>query len=161
MQPREDRHKVLIRARMRAGGLPVDACIRDVSSRGMMIQSVAPPPRGTYVEVVTAGQTIVGRVVWDADMRFGISTRDTIRIEMIVGALKHGRSAPQPTTEIANPRPSPKPSEPALRRSQARALELGALVVFALAMIATVAGAAFETLASPLETVAAFLDPGG
>lgn len=81
---RSPRRKVLIRARMRANGPPTDICIRDVSRRGMLLQSHAPPERGTYVEIMQAGLPIVGQVIWSSERRFGISTRDAIDVAALV-----------------------------------------------------------------------------
>lgn len=161
MRAREHRRKVLIRAKMRAGGLPIDACIRDVSSKGLMVQTKVPPPRGTYVEIITAGQTIVGRVVWGKDMRFGISTRDKIHIDMMVAQrptpLAGQYADPQPAVLLP---PSTLVRPPGFRRSHARALELGALTLFALAMVAAFASATYQTLSRPFERVAERLEPG-
>ncbi len=80
---RTPRRKVLIRAQMRCGGPKVDVCIRDVSPRGMLLQSSAPPQRGTYVEIVQGALPVVGQVVWMKDRKFGISTRDVIDIQAL------------------------------------------------------------------------------
>ena len=158
MKPREHRHKVLIRAKMRAGGLPVDTCIRDISSKGMMLQSKAPPPRGTYVEVITASQTIVGRVVWGGDMRFGINTRERIHVELVVGELRMGRApVSQPTAELPRLKPPPRQS---FTSAHSKALEFCGLVVFAVAIIYAIASATYETLARPLENVSSHLRAG-
>ena len=155
------RRYAAIRAKMRAGGLPIDACIRDVSSKGLMIQAKVSPPRGTYVEIITHSQTIVGRVVWGKDMRFGILTRDKIHVDMMVAerrAPPSGQCAdPQPTAVL---RPASVARKPGFRRSHARALEFGALILFALAMVATFASATYQTLSRPFESVAESLAPG-
>src|SRR5690349_1803152 len=99
---REPRRKVMIRATMRAGGPRTDVCIRDISSRGMMIQASAPPPRGTFVDVDCAGQQIVGLVVWRKAHRFGVQTRDRLNVRALAGraprdiivAPRRGASAP-------------------------------------------------------------------
>lgn len=159
MKPREHRHKVLIRAKLRAGGLPVDACIRDISSKGMLIQSRAPPARGTYVEVITATQTIVGRVVWDSDMRFGVNTREKLHIEMIVGELRTGRAPSETPPVVALRRPQPR--RESFTRTHAKALEFGGLVVFAVALIYAIASATYETLSRPLENISSHMRGGG
>lgn len=87
---RGPRRKVLLRARMRAGGPKVDICIRDLSTRGMLVQSAAPPPRGTYVEIVCDGLPIVGKVVWSGDRRFGVATRDAMDVDVVVAELGGG-----------------------------------------------------------------------
>ena len=53
-KPRETRQKVVLPARMRAGAGAVDVCIRDVSSRGMLIQAGVPPPTAAAGALVTA-----------------------------------------------------------------------------------------------------------
>lgn len=75
---RGPRRKVLVRARMRGHGAPVDVCVRDVSARGMLVQAASPPPRGAFVELSGGGLPIVGQVVWAKDRRFGVSTRETL-----------------------------------------------------------------------------------
>ena len=159
MKPREHRHKVLIRAKLRAGGLPTDACIRDISSTGMLIQSKAPPARGTYVEVITGSQTIVGRVVWGADMRFGISTREKLHIEVIIGELRTGRATAEPQPVMALRRPQPRRAS--FTQTHAKALEFCGLVVFAVAIIYAIASATYETLARPLENISSHMRVSG
>jgi len=83
VQRREQRHKVLIRARMRAGALPVEVCISDVSPHGVCAITAAAPARGTIVELTDIACPLVGQVVWSSQRRFGIAVRD--KIEM--GAL--------------------------------------------------------------------------
>jgi hypothetical protein len=83
-KPRELRQKVVLPARMRAGAGQMDVCIRDVSSRGMLIQAGVPPPRGTYVEIIRPGYSVTGRVVWSKHHKFGIHSRETIRIASVL-----------------------------------------------------------------------------
>lgn len=87
---RTPRRKVLIRAQMRCGGPKTDVCIRDVSPRGMLLQSSAPPPCGTYVEIVQGGSPVVGQVIWMKDRKFGISTRDVIDIRALEDDTRPG-----------------------------------------------------------------------
>lgn len=81
---KEDRVKVLLRVRMRAGGLPTDACIRDISSRGLLVQTAAPPSRGTTIELNGPFRPIVARVVWTSDGRFGVRTQDIIDVSALL-----------------------------------------------------------------------------
>ncbi|HEV2818139.1 MAG TPA: PilZ domain-containing protein [Allosphingosinicella sp.] len=150
---REQRRKVLLRARMRADGAPTDVCVRDVSSRGLLVQAAAPPPRGTYVELDCAGQLIVGRIIWRKDRRFGIQSRDRIDVRALAGG---------PAAE-APPRPRPRPAFAAVRakdggsRILAGAIEYAVIAAFAAALVAAVGLAVFETLSRPFENVAAHL----
>ncbi|WP_277766786.1 PilZ domain-containing protein [Sphingomonas sp. HITSZ_GF] len=85
MRPRDERHSVLIRGRMRSGGPMVDVCVRNVSKNGMMLQAPEAPRRGDYVEVRLQEDTIVGQVVWSSDRRFGIRTRDRVPVWRLLG----------------------------------------------------------------------------
>jgi hypothetical protein len=91
-KPREPRQKVVLPARMRAGAGQMEVCIRDISSRGMLVQAGVPPPRGTYVEIVRPGYSVTGRVVWVKQHKFGIQSRDRISIP----AVLERRSVPRP-----------------------------------------------------------------
>lgn len=85
LRPRDARHAVLIRGRMRADGPFVDVCIRNVSKNGMMLQAPQAPQRGTFVEVRLPEDTVIGQVVWSSDRRFGIKTRDRVPVWKILG----------------------------------------------------------------------------
>ncbi len=76
---------------MRAGAGQVEVSIRDISSHGMLIQTDAPPPRGTYVEILRSGYSVTGRVVWSKQYRFGIEARGRIS----VSAVLERRSTPR------------------------------------------------------------------
>jgi hypothetical protein len=85
---REARHAVLIRARMRAGGPAADVCVRNVSSRGMLLQAHEVPAPGSYVEILLPDAVVVGRVMWAAERRFGIRARDRIPVDRLIGGHK-------------------------------------------------------------------------
>lgn len=85
LRPRDTRHSVLIRGRMRADGPFVDVCIRNVSQNGMMLQAPQAPRRGAFVEVRLPEDTVVGQVIWASDRRFGIKTRDRVPVWKILG----------------------------------------------------------------------------
>lgn len=60
---REERVKVLAKARMRDGSAWSDVCLVNLSSRGAGLQCAAPPSTGTYVEIKRGSNVlIVGRV---------------------------------------------------------------------------------------------------
>lgn len=91
-KPREPRQKVVLPARMRTAAGQVDVCIRDISSRGMLIQAGVPPPRGTYVEIARSGYSVTGRVVWSKHHKFGIQAQG--RISMAAVLERRGTSRP-------------------------------------------------------------------
>lgn len=144
---------------MRAGGLPMDICIRDISSRGMLIQSGIAPPRGTYIEVITPTETIVGRVVWGDDERFGISTRDKVHVAMVAGGRRSGVA--EHAAQVAV-RSAASPARPTFAQESvgSRMFEFAVLATFALAAVATLGSVAYQTLARPFEEVASRVKDG-
>lgn len=147
---REDRHKVLIRAQMCVGGPPIDVCIRDVSSRGLLVQASEPPPRGAYVELVYGSAEVVGRVIWRKDRRFGIQSRERINVPALISGL----ATPAPPRRSASARP-------AARADAGRAsgvMEYAAIAAVVLFLVAVLGLAAFQTLSRPVSDISAKLD---
>ena len=50
-RPRELRRRVVIPARLRTGAQWTDACILNISSRGLLIRTARPVPEGSFVDV--------------------------------------------------------------------------------------------------------------
>lgn len=154
---RDVRHPVLIRARMRAGGLPADVCIRDISTRGACIVSAAPPVRGTIIELTGSCNPIVGRVVWVAGQRFGIEVRGRINVPAFVSRQKP-TGLPAPHELVAPPgtegftRPVPR------LRKESR--QTGALIQFVFAAFLAGCAAAFiaQTLYDSLSRTTAAVE---
>ena len=148
---REDRQKVLIRAQMCAGGPQMDVCIRDVSSRGLLVQASEPPPRGAYVELVYGSAEVVGRVIWCKDRRFGIQSRERINVPALISGL----------ATAAPPRRSAAMRPAAVRADAGRAsgaMEYAAITAIVLFLVAILGMAAFETLSRPVSDISAKLD---
>ena len=156
MKPREPRKKVMIKARMRVGAAWRDACILDLSSRGLMIQASDPLPGGSYLELRRGRHVIVARVVWSRDRRAGLRTQDALPTEAIIAEPDH--SAGPPIVAGAERRAAPAARVPRATdheqsRWQSRAWEF-ASVVFVGAAFATVAyGTVASALERPLEAV--------
>jgi PilZ domain len=152
---REPRRKVMIRATMCAGGPWTDVCIRDISSRGIMAQTGAPPPRGTFIDLDWPGHQIVGLVVWRRERRFGIQIRERINV-----AGRSGRAAPE---TLAPQRRAPASPRAASRsgavasRTLAGRMEFAVVAIFAAALVAGLGFSAFQALSRPLDTVSSLL----
>jgi hypothetical protein len=80
----EARTKVLIRSRLRGAGPERDACILDLSTRGLLATCAEPPQRGAFVELVANGYPLVGHVKWSNGRRFGMSLRERISVVALV-----------------------------------------------------------------------------
>jgi len=74
----------MIPARLRTDTQWSDACILNISSRGMMIQSARAGPEGSRVELRRDDHVIVARVVWRSGSRFGLRSDERLPIEQIV-----------------------------------------------------------------------------
>jgi hypothetical protein len=157
---REQRRKVLIRAKMRAGGQPIDVCIRDISSKGLMIQAHAPPARGTYVEIVGADYEVVGRVVWVRERRFGIRTREPMNILAMIGGAPAGPSPRVPLPKPGRPAPAVARQSAGSSRALGKAMEFAMIGAFAAALAAALVSAAYTILSHPLESVSTHLEVG-
>lgn len=151
MKRREPRLPVLINARMRVTVSWADVSIRNISSRGMMLEMPAPPPRGTYIEIARGPLRITARVVWTEGSRCGLQTRERIDL----GSLAHGRE-PEPAAEAYAPSPSAAPRrrvDQNVARNQARATEFAVILLFAGALIGALVVPAYEMVAATMQEV--------
>ena len=84
MNAREPRRNVVINSRMRCGATWRDASILNMSSRGLGLHTLAPPKRGSYVEVRRGAHVIIACVVWVNGSRFGVRTQDAVPIDAVI-----------------------------------------------------------------------------
>lgn len=89
-RPRELRRRVLLPARLRTGDGWTDACILNISSRGLMIQSGRAGPEGSTVELRRGDDVIIARVVWRDGSRAGLQTDDRLPVEKIMSLSQSG-----------------------------------------------------------------------
>lgn len=152
-KPRELRRRVLLPARLRHGSSWSDACILNVSSRGLMIHAGRPMARGTQVELRRGEHVIVARVMWRDGGRAGLRAEDRVPVEEII---RLGQSpALQLTARTGERRKQPR--APDHSRLRARTIEFAGMVVIAVSLAGgglTMMHAAF---ARPLQLVAAAL----
>jgi hypothetical protein len=154
-KPRELRRRVMMPARLRHGASWSDACILNISSRGLMIHTGRPMSQGTMVEVRRGDHAIVARVMWRDGARAGLQSEERVPIEEIVTV---GQSpALQLTAASVDRRTQPRAEDRG--RSRGRAIEFAGV----LAIGACVAGAALTMVevafARPLAIISAALVP--
>lgn len=152
-KPRELRRRVLVPARLRHGASWSDACILNISSRGLMIHTGRQLSEGAEVEIRRADHVIVARVVWRDGGRAGLRAEERIAVEELVtlGQLP----ALQLTQRTGERRKHPRPGDQS--RHRGRMLEFAGTVIIAASLAlagVTMMGAAF---ARPLTLVAAAL----
>lgn len=156
---------MLIQARMRIDGKWVDVRIHNISSRGLLVQSAAPPPRGSYVEIFKARHTIVARVVWSNDHRFGIHTRERLDVGALVGEAAPVKPARAMSPDAASERRSdPRrltAAEVTQRLERSRrisgAIEFGAVAMCGAIAAASTVSIVYETLSRPFQKVSSSL----
>lgn len=154
---REPRHKLLMRARMRAGVSDVDVCILDVSLRGALIQAFSPPPRGTFVEVHRDGFSFTGQVKWSKNRRCGIATRDRIDLHALVGPSSGG-DASLSKSRAAKFKQERRPEEQLARSyTISRLLQFSATGAVAVAAAVIIGQVAYELLSNVAHAVASEL----
>lgn len=151
MKEREPRTTVMIPARIRAGGAWIDARIRNVSSRGLMLELRSPLDRGTYLEIARTRLRITGRVVWSDSDRCGIETRDDIDLGSLTEQVQDKPAATALPMKMA--------ASGRIQDKRDRSRALGRLMEFAAIIACTAGGAGFlshvvyEQIAGSLQVV--------
>lgn len=155
MRTRETRHKVLVPARLRHQGGWTDAKIRNVSTRGMLLHTGTPLPRGTYLEIARGQLRWAGCVMWSRDGLCGVRTRERVDLALLTGVAATARQ----TDEMQRPMPVAARIRPARDRqpSGGRVLEFAATCAIAATIALGVAGTAYAQLAETVGQVRASL----
>ena len=83
-KPRELRRRVLLRARMRSSSGWSDACILNVSSRGLLVNASQTMIEGMNVELRHREHVILARVVWRDGSRAGLQADDWVPVDEIL-----------------------------------------------------------------------------
>ena len=101
---REERLKVLLRARMLIGASWTEVCIVNITSRGLGLQAANPPRRGEYVEIRRGAHVIIGRVAWSGAHRFGIAAQGMMPVYSIINEPDRQVLDPEKVERRAAPR---------------------------------------------------------
>ena len=155
---RAPRLKVLIPARMRVSAGWNDACILNISERGLMIRAAsASPRRGSCVELRRGARIIIGRVMWAEQDRVGLSTQDALDVESIIAAPDgdtEGGASASATPGSFDRRATVRPGA-AFERSRhwSRAFDFACITIFAAAGSVVAFGAVTQLLAAPMAEV--------
>ena len=156
LRPRELRRRVLLPARLRDGSRWADACILNLSSRGMLIHAPRAAQEGPYIELKRGDRIIRGRIVWRDGSRVGVEVEDRLPVEEIM-SLDHSQQLQLAAMPIASVR-----KRGGGRRMEARlhgrAFEFAAAVVFATSMAIGAWVMAEQAFATPLAQVKAALN---
>jgi hypothetical protein len=157
---------VLIRARMRAGAAWSDACILNMSPRGLGLQAPTAPPKGSYVKLRRGAHVLVGRVIWSKYHRFGVRTQDRVPLERLIkepenasADMASARAASEFTERRAARRPASARHDDS--RMVGRMLQFGSVVVLGACAALIASGGVGSALAEPLSRISTALDVDG
>jgi hypothetical protein len=146
----------MIKARMRSGASWSDACILNLSSRGMLVKAPVSPTRGSYLEIRRGAYVIVARVVWSDADRFGVQTQDPVPAEGLINhpdrpaaVVQKGQAGFVERRTAARPRAEQHEAS----RRRASAWEFGAIALLGAVGAIAALGAVGELLARPLAMV--------
>ena len=141
-----------------------DACLLNISSRGLMAQAASAPLRGTYVELRSGSHVIVGRVAWSKGHRFGLRTQEPIVAAILLQAAAE-TSSPPAVPFAGHPvaverRQSVREFAWQAERSRwwGKAAEFVCVLCAAIAAGAAIFGSVEQVLASPLASAQLSLD---
>jgi hypothetical protein len=133
-----------------------DACILNISSRGLLVRSGRPAVRGSVIELRHRDYAIVGRVVWSDGAHAGLQAEERVPVEQILSLSQ----APSLQLTAVNGRPVERRKRPRSHednRVRGRLFEFSAVAILA----ALVAGFAFDlvhdALSRPFQQVQAVL----
>lgn len=162
MKAREDRQKVMIKARMRSGAAWRDVCVLNVSAHGLGIQSAEPPTRGTYVEIRRGRETIIARVIWNKGHRAGLRSQDPIFIQALIDGSAADYSFEKSASATVERRRVPRPAAPDHERSRmmGRTIEFACFTLIAAVLALTTISAIAQALSQPMSAVGTALDSG-
>lgn len=152
---REQRQNVVLQARIRGDRGWGDACILNVSSRGLLAYSHSPAEPGTIVELRRGEQVIVAQVMWRQDRRMGLRSQDQLKIEQIVSGSKSANlEISAPRIELARYRTARREEE---SRARGKLGEFASLVLVGAALAGLGYVTVVDALSRPLERISAAL----
>ena len=143
----------MLNARMRIGAAWRDACILDLSSRGLMIQAKEPPRGGSYIELRRGRHIIVARVMWTRDGRCGLRTQDPLAPDALIAEPDDAQGQAPVTRERRVARAPQRATAHEQSRWRSRAIEFCFVVMIGAVCGAFAYGAVSAALARPLMAV--------
>ncbi len=142
----------MLPARMRSASGWSDACILNVSTRGLLVYSNGVAQPGNFVEIRRGGQLVVARVVWRKNQRIGLHSPDPVRVEDIITT----ETAASAVQSSVGQRPLERrrvPRDPERSRNHGRAMEFMAMVLAGTALVGIAVACVEDALGTPLAAV--------
>lgn len=158
IRPREERRRTVLPARLRNGAGWVDACILNISSRGLLIHAKCDAQPGSQISLWRGENLIVGRVVWRSTNRIGLCSPDPLPVDDVISGGAAPAAAPVATGDLKIERRT-QPRSHERSRERSRAIEFVSLVLAGVALAAAASAYAYQALSNPLEAVQRALEP--
>jgi hypothetical protein len=157
-KPREERRRTMLQARMRSGSGWCDACILNVSSRGLLVYSDGAADLGSMIELRRGGQLVIATVVWRNNQRIGLCSTDDLDIESIV-SNEVAAAAAKACVDADRVERRRRPGESDASRAMGRAMEFAFIAAVAVALAGAVAVSVLQSLTAPMTIITSALDP--
>lgn len=153
---REDRTRTMLRATLREGHAEREACVLDLSHRGLMATSTPAPRRGVYITLTIGRHEIDGQVQWSEGRRFGVRLRERVDVLAVLG----NEAGPTllAAAEKARGRASPE-ARAAYARHVAHGFSYGVFIAVAAAVAGLGGQLVFQSLNAPLVKIEVALKP--
>ena len=156
-RPRELRRRVVVPARVRVGMRWTDACILNISSRGLMIRMGNGIEKGSLVEVRRGDHAIYARVVWREGPQAGLQADDRLPVDEI---LTLAQTEFLQVTAAHSPIPERRRKKRPVyedSRQRGRLMEFVGMVAVAVALSGAVLHMVQLALAKPMAMIGAVL----
>jgi hypothetical protein len=154
--PRELRRRVVLPARMRTESSWCDACILNISSRGMMIHVGRGAPQGDMIELRRGHHVIVARVVWRNGSRAGLHSDDRLPVDEILSLSQAPALQLTAAGAFAERRRQPR-REHERSRWRGRLFEFASVAVVGGSFAVTIFSLVEEALAKAMDAIRAAL----
>ncbi|WP_308514465.1 hypothetical protein [Sphingomonas flavescens] len=142
-----------MKARLRWGAYWGDACILNISSQGMLIQTSRVAPEGSIVELHRGHHVILARIVWRDGLKAGLRTDDRLPVDQILAAGDQGPVQLVTSDGAIVERRTKARSEAGDAKNFGRKLEFVGACVLVLAFALIVGLAVFDVLATPIARI--------
>lgn len=159
-RPRELRRRVLLPARMRTSTGWSDACILNVSSRGLLIRANQTVAEGSDIELRHREHVIVAQVVWRSGPRAGLYANDWVPVDEIL-ILNHSSALQLTAGGCGQVERRKQPRTHDDSRLLGRALEFASVAIIAILLSGGLFSLVIRALDEPMARIRLALDGGG
>ena len=148
---------MVLPARVRVGARWSDACILNISSRGLMIRTGNGITEGSVVEIRRGDHAIFARVMWREGPKAGLQVDEPLPVEEIMTLAQTGALQVTAADSLSMDRRKKKRPVYEDSRLRARAIQFVVSVAIAVGLSAAIFSMAQHALVRPMAMVTAAL----